>query len=185
MERDEYSPSERALLVKLAHEAIESELEKRALSLDPPSAHLAEPRGAFTTIYLEGKLRGCVGYVLPVLPVYRAVAETALAAASQDTRFLPVSLDEARRLGVSLSILSPLSPIEPQQIEVGRHGLVVTLGSHRGLLLPQVPVEHHWDRSTFLEQTCRKAGLPADAWKTGALLASFTAEVFGDSDLHS
>ena len=185
MERDEYSPSERALLVKLAHEAIESELEKRKLSLDPPSAHLAEPRGAFTTIYLEGKLRGCVGYVLPVLPLYRAVAETALAAASQDTRFLPVSLDEARRLGVSLSILSPLSPIEPEQIEVGRHGLVVTLGSHRGLLLPQVPLEHHWDRSTFLEQTCRKAGLPADAWKTGANLASFTAEVFGDSDLHS
>jgi AmmeMemoRadiSam system protein A len=185
MERDEYSPSERALLVRLAHEAIESELEKRKLSLDPPSAHLAEPRGAFTTIYLEGKLRGCVGYVLPVLPVYRAVAETALAAASQDTRFLPVSLEEARRLEVSLSILSPLSPIEPEQIEVGRHGLVVTLGSHRGLLLPQVPVEHHWDRSTFLEQTCRKAGLPSDAWKTGAILASFTAEVFGDSDLHS
>lgn len=185
MERDEYSPSERALLVRLAHEAIESEREKRTLSLDPPSAHLAEPRGAFTTIYLEGKLRGCVGYVLPVLPVYRAVAETALAAASQDTRFLPVTLEEARQLEVSLSILSPLSPIEPEQIEVGRHGLVVTLGSHRGLLLPQVPVEHHWDRNTFLEQTCRKAGLPSDAWKTGGILASFTAEVFGDSDLHS
>ena len=183
MERDEYSPSERALLVRLAHEAIESELEKRALSLEPPGAHLAEPRGAFTTIYLEGKLRGCVGYVLPVLPVYRAVAETALAAASQDTRFLPVSLEEARRLEVSLSILSPLSPIEPEQIEVGRHGLVVTLGSHRGLLLPQVPVEHNWDLTTFLEQTCRKAGLPLNAWQNGAGIEAFTAEVFGDENL--
>src|ERR1700739_796332 len=180
----EYSQSERTLLVKLAHESIESALEDRVISFDPPSAHLTESRGVFTTIYLEGQLRGCVGYVLPVLSVYRAVAETARAAASQDTRFLPVTLEEARQLEVSLSILSPLSPIEPEQIEVGRHGLVVTLGSHRGLLLPQVPVEHHWDRSTFLEQTCRKAGLPSDAWKTGAILASFTAEVFGDSDLH-
>jgi AmmeMemoRadiSam system protein A len=183
MERNEYSPGERALLVRLAHEAIESELQNRPLSFDSPSAHLAEPRGAFTTIYFEGKLRGCVGYVLPVLSVYRAVAETARAAACQDTRFLPVSLEEARRLAVSLSILSPLSPIEPEQIEIGRHGLVVTLGSQRGLLLPQVPIEHRWDRITFLEQTCRKAGLPSNAWKTGATLASFTAEVFGDSDL--
>jgi AmmeMemoRadiSam system protein A len=111
------------------------------------------------------------------------VAETARAAACQDTRFLPVSLEEARRLAVSVSILSPLSPIEPEQIEIGRHGLVVTLGSQRGLLLPQVPIEHRWDRITFLEQTCRKAGLPSNAWKTGATLASFTAEVFGDSDL--
>jgi AmmeMemoRadiSam system protein A len=120
-----------------------------------------------------------------VQSVYRAVAETARAAASQDTRFVPVSLEEARHLEVSLSILSPLSPIEPEQIEIGRHGLVVTLRSYRGLLLPQVPVEHHWDRITFLEQTCRKAGLPSEAWKAGAALASFTAEVFGDPDLPS
>jgi AmmeMemoRadiSam system protein A len=185
MTSNEYSPGERALLVKLAHEAIESALEHRAISLDPPSAHLAEPRGAFTTIYLEGHLRGCVGYVLPVLSLYRAVAETARAAASQDTRFLPVTLEEARQLEVSLSILSPLSPIEPEQIEIGRHGLVVSLGNHRGLLLPQVPVEHHWDRNTFLEQTCRKAGLLSEAWKSGATLESFTAEIFGDSDLHT
>ena len=183
MSTHEYTLSERVLLVKLAHQAIESALEERAISLDPPSAHLAEPRGAFTTIYLEGHLRGCVGYVLPVLSLYRAVAETARAAASQDTRFLPVTLDEARRLEVSLSILSPLSAIEPEQIEIGRHGLVVSLGNHRGLLLPQVPVEHHWDRNTFLEQTCRKAGLPSEAWKSGATLESFTAEIFGDSDL--
>lgn len=180
-----YSRSERALLVELAHEAIESALEDRVISLHPPSAHLAEPRGVFTTIHLEGQLRGCVGYVLPVLSLYRAVAETARAAASQDTRFLPVTLEEARQLEVSLSILSPLSAIEPEQIEIGRHGLVVTLGNHRGLLLPQVPVEHHWDRITFLEQTCRKAGLASEAWKSGATLESFTAEIFGDSEKSS
>jgi AmmeMemoRadiSam system protein A len=179
---NEYSPKERALLLRLAHRAIESDLEQRALSLEPPSAHLAQPRGVFTTIYLLGELRGCVGYVFPVAPLYRAVAETARAAASQDTRFSPVTRDEAPHLAVSLSVLSPLKQIDPEQVRIGRHGLVVTLAGQRGLLLPQVPVEHGWDRLTFLEQTCRKAGLPADAWKRGATVEAFTAEVFGDAD---
>ncbi|MGC2193293.1 MAG: AmmeMemoRadiSam system protein A [Terriglobales bacterium] len=180
--RNEYSPKERALLLRLAHEAIASALETRALSLEPPSAHLAEPRGVFTTIYMLGELRGCVGYVLPVAPLYRAVAETARAAASQDTRFIPVSRDEVPQLEIALSVLSPLMPIDPKQVEIGRHGLVVSLAGQRGLLLPQVPVEHGWDRVSFLEQTCRKAGLPADAWKRGATLEAFTAEVFEDAD---
>ena len=179
----EYSQKERALLLKLAHEAIESALECRRISEEPPSPHLAEPRGVFTTLYLGGELRGCVGYVFAVAPLYGAVMETARAAASQDTRFPPVSREEAPRLQVSLSILSPLRPIEPDRIEIGKHGLVVSRGVHRGLLLPQVPLEHHWDRQTFLEQTCRKAGLPSDAWKTGATLEAFTAEVFQDPDV--
>jgi AmmeMemoRadiSam system protein A len=178
----EFSPQERRSLLRLAHEAIESTLEDRKISLDPPSAHLGEPRGVFTTIYLHAELRGCVGYLVPVTPLYRAVAETARAAASEDTRFRPVTREEAAQLEVSLSILSPLRPIEPEQVEIGRHGLVVTLAGRRGLLLPQVPVEHQWDRVTFLEQTCRKAGLPADAWKTGATLEAFTAEVFGETE---
>ncbi len=178
----EFSPEERRSLLRLAREAIESALEDRKISLDPPSSHLGEPRGVFTTIYLLGELRGCVGYVVPVTPLYRAVAETARAAASEDTRFRPVTREEAAQLELSLSILSPLRPIEPKQIEIGRHGLVVSLAGRRGLLLPQVPVEHQWDRVTFLEQTCRKAGLPADAWKMGASLEAFTAEVFGESE---
>jgi AmmeMemoRadiSam system protein A len=181
-EMNEYSSKERALLLRLAREAIESALERRTLDLDPPSPHLAEPRGVFTTLYLLGELRGCVGYVLPVASLYRAVAETARAAASQDVRFQPVSREEAPHLQISLSVLSPLTPIDPDRVEIGRHGLVVSLGTQRGLLLPQVPIEHHWDRLTFLEQTCRKAGLPADAWKAGATLAAFTAEVFGDPE---
>jgi AmmeMemoRadiSam system protein A len=182
MDTREFSPQERALLLQVAHAAIESALEDRSIPLDAPTPHLAEPRGVFTTIYLHGQLRGCVGYVFPVPPLYRAVAETARAAASQDTRFFPVTREEAPSLDISLSILSPLSPILPEQVEVGRHGLLISLAGHRGLLLPQVPVEHHWDRITFLEQTCRKAGLPLDAWKQGATLEAFTAEVFGETD---
>jgi uncharacterized protein len=176
----EFSAPERALLLKLAHDAIESRLDEREISLDPPSPHLAEARGAFTTLYYQGKLRGCVGYVAPVVSLYVTVVETARGAAFEDSRFLPVTRAEAPELEVSLSILSQLQPMQPGQIEIGRHGLVVSLGACRGLLLPQVPVEHGWDRITFLEQTCRKAGLRLDAWQAGAKIEAFTAEVFGD-----
>jgi AmmeMemoRadiSam system protein A len=177
---NEFSPEERTLLLRLAHEAIMVALEPRELSLIPPSLHLAEPRGVFTTLYYGGELRGCVGYVLPVSSLYRAVAETARAAAFEDSRFWPVTLEEAPGLEVSLSILSPLKPIQPEEVDLGRHGLLVSMAGHRGLLLPQVPLEHGWDRVAFLQQTCRKAGLPLNAWQTGATLEAFTAEVFGD-----
>ena len=180
LSRGEFSDDERALLLRLAHESILSALEGRDLPLDPPTEHLAQPRGAFTTIYLSGELRGCVGYVLPISPVYRAVADTARAAAFEDSRFGPVTLQEARDLEIELSILSPPEPISAEAIEIGRHGLLITMAGHRGLLLPQVPTEHHWDRKTFLEQTCRKAGLPLDAWQKGAAIEAFTAEIFGD-----
>jgi AmmeMemoRadiSam system protein A len=177
---DEFSPLERSLLLRLAHEAIAAALDQCELSLAPPSAHLAEPRGAFTTLYYQGGLRGCVGYVFPVTPLYRTIAESARGAAFDDSRFSPVTRDESRELQVSLSILSPPRPIQADRIEIGLHGLLVSLGPYRGLLLPQVPVEHGWDRTAFLEQTCRKAGLPPGAWQTGARLEAFTAEVFAD-----
>jgi AmmeMemoRadiSam system protein A len=178
----EYSADERRILLRLAHDSVESLVLEHVPSQEKPGPHLEEPRGVFTTLYLQGKLRGCVGYVAPVLPLHRAVFETARAAASQDTRFSPVTPEEVRDLQVSLSILSPLRPIEAGQLEIGRHGLVVTSGARRGLLLPQVPAEHGWNREEFLEQTCRKAGLYPDAWKSGATLEAFTAEVFGDPD---
>jgi AmmeMemoRadiSam system protein A len=180
VEQGEFSPEERALLLQLAHESILSALEKREIAFDPPVAHLAEPRGAFTSLYLHDQLRGCVGYVLPVSSVYRAVIETARAAAFEDTRFYPVTIEEAPHLQVELSILSPPLPISAGEVEVGRHGLLIGMAGHRGLLLPQVPIEHHWDRETFLEQTCRKAGLPLDAWKHGAVIEAFTAEIWGE-----
>ena len=176
----EFSREERVQLLRLAHDSISSALQNREISLDSPTPHFAELRGAFTSIYLRGELRGCVGYVLPTSPVYRAVAETARAAAFDDNRFPPVTPEEAPHLEIELSILSSPQAIRAEEIEVGRHGLLVSGYGRRGLLLPQVPVEHSWDRTTFLEQTCRKAGLPADAWRKGATVEAFTAEVFGD-----
>ncbi|MBV9573560.1 MAG: AmmeMemoRadiSam system protein A, partial [Acidobacteriales bacterium] len=164
----EFTPEERETLLELARKSIRAALEHRAIDLSPPSAHLAKPRGVFTTLYLHGSLRGCVGNVVPSASVYQTVAETACSAAFEDSRFASVNEEEAPDLQISLSILSPLFPIKPEEIEVGRHGLLISHAGRRGLLLPQVPVEHGWDRLTFLEQTCRKAGLPADAWRSGA-----------------
>lgn len=179
----EFSAEERALLLTLAHRAIEAAVSGAPFKAEPPTPHLAEPRGAFTTLYLRRQLRGCVGYVYPVASVYQTVAETARAAALEDNRFAPVTASEAAGLAVHLSILSPLRPIRAEEVEVGRHGLMVSLGPYRGLLLPQVPVEHGWDRVTFFQQTCRKAGLPLDAWEKGAVLEGFTAEIFGEDGL--
>jgi AmmeMemoRadiSam system protein A len=176
----EYSPEERALLLGLAHRAIETALQGKKVETTPPTPHLAEPRGAFTTLQLEGQLRGCVGYVAPVYPLYRTIVETAVAAAFHDTRISPVKAEEAAHLRVEISVLSPLFPIRPEEVEIGKHGLVISAESRRGLLLPQVPVEHGWDRLTFLAQTCCKAGLPPDAWTRGATLEAFVAEVFGE-----
>ena len=178
----EFTAEERALLLRLAHDSIEAALEGLEISTKPPSAHLSEPRGAFTTLYVKGGLRGCVGYVFPVASLYRTVVETARAAAFGDYRFSPLTSEEARNLTVHLSILSSVEPIRAEDVEVGRHGLVVSHEGRRGLLLPQVSVEHGWGRVTFLEQTCLKAGLPADSWMKGAIVEAFTAEVFGDSE---
>jgi AmmeMemoRadiSam system protein A len=168
------------LLLQGAHRAIISRLENREISFDSPSPHLCEPRGVFTTLYIHQNLRGCVGYPLAIMPLYQAVLETARAAAFEDPRFLPVALAESVDLAISLSVLSPITPVLPEQVQVGRHGLLISDGPCRGLLLPQVAAEHGWDRVTFLEQTCRKAGLAPNAWRTGAKVEAFTAEVFGD-----
>ncbi len=194
----EYSPEQRRTLLRIAHEAILSVVERRPFAAAPPLLPgLSEPRGVFTTLYLQTdlqgdtsgelhrELRGCVGYAMPIAPLYRAVAETARAAAFEDSRFLPVTKEEALKLEVSLSVLSLLFPIHPGAVEVGRHGLIVSQGARHGLLLPQVPVEHGWDRETFLEQTCRKAGLPLDAWRKAATIEAFTAEVFSDAEVET
>jgi AmmeMemoRadiSam system protein A len=120
--------------------------------------------------------------VLPTCSVYQAVAETARAAAFNDNRFAPVTAAEAPKLLIELSILSPPRPVRAEEIVIGEHGLLITWKGRRGLLLPQVPVERNWDAKTFLTETCRKAGLPADAWEKGAVIEGFTAEVFGEKD---
>ncbi len=181
----EFSALERSQLLRLAHEAISSAVAdgdspRAEISLDPPTPHFAEPRGVFTSLYLHQELRGCVGYVFPIHSLYRGVAETARAAAFDDNRFAPVNKEEAAQLQIELSVLTPAQPIRTEEIQIGRHGLLITWEGRRGLLLPQVPAERGWDRTTFLEQTCRKAGLPTDAWLKGATIEAFTAEVFGE-----
>jgi len=180
---NEFSAEERKQLLALAHEAILSAVENREIPLVGPSSRFASQRGAFTTIYLHKSLRGCVGYAFPIAPLYRTIIETARGAAFEDSRFLPVTLAEAHQLEVSLSILSPLKAVRAQEVEIGTHGLLISQHGRRGLLLPQVPLEQGWDRDTFLEESCRKAGLPLDAWRSGAEIEVFTAEIFGDSDL--
>jgi len=176
----EYSATERALLLRLARDSIQAALEGGELDLTPPGPHLAEPHGAFTTLHLAGKLRGCIGYIFPTDSLYKTVADTARAAAFDDPRFEPVTLDELAPLKIEISVLSPLQPTRPDEVVVGTHGLLVIQGNHRGLLLPQVAMEWKWDRETFLAQTCLKAGLPADAWQKDAEVQAFTAEVFGE-----
>jgi AmmeMemoRadiSam system protein A len=177
----EFSAEERGFLLKHAHDSIAAALERRKFDQIPPNQHLAVPRAAFTTLYSRGRLRGCVGHVTPASSLWVTVAETAQAAAFEDSRFQPVTLPEMPFLTAGLSILSPLEPIRTENIEIGRHGLLISWRGRRGLLLPQVAVEHGWDRETFLNETCYKAGLPSDAWRQGATIEAFSAEVFGDN----
>jgi AmmeMemoRadiSam system protein A len=142
---------------------------------------LKEKRGAFVTLQVDGDLRGCVGYPLPVKPLDETIVEMAVAAASQDTRFDPLRPDEMDRLRIEISVLGLPEPVgDPGEVVVGRHGIIVSKGFHKGLLLPQVPAEHGWDRETFLRHGCLKAGLAPDEWKKGAKIEIFTAQVFSE-----
>jgi AmmeMemoRadiSam system protein A len=133
------------------------------------------------TLHLEGALRGCIGYPEAVFPLYQAIIRGAAGAALSDPRFPPVSREEVGALEIEISVLSLLAPIQPDDVVVGTHGLVIEHGEARGLLLPQVPTEWGWDREQFLHHTSLKAGLPGDAWRQGATLFAFTAEVFGEA----
>jgi AmmeMemoRadiSam system protein A len=141
------------------------------------------PRGAaFVTLHAGGRLRGCIGHLDTDDLLPRVVARCAVAACSSDPRFPAVDRSEIDALSIELSILGPLEPIHgAADVEIGRHGLVVEKDWRRGLLLPQVATEWEWNREQFLEHTCRKAGLPPDAWKRGAMLWRFEAEVFGET----
>jgi AmmeMemoRadiSam system protein A len=181
----ELSQDERRVLLAAAREAIAAQLAGRRAERPPASGAMAQRRGAFVTLRRagDGELRGCVGQMEASEPLLDTVAEMAVAAATRDGRFAPVSGRELDSLRLEISVLSPLAPIRPAEVEVGRHGLLLHYGDRRGVLLPQVPVEHSWDRESFLEHTCEKAGLPRDTWKQqGVELFGFTATVFGEDD---
>jgi AmmeMemoRadiSam system protein A len=180
------SSDERRALLDLARRAItEAVCHQRVLDFPIPTGALATPAGAFVTLHCRGRLCGCIGQVVPSESLAATVVHCAIGAATKDPRFRPVPPEELADLEIELSILSPLEPIEPEAVEVGRHGLLVMSDYHRGVLLPQVATEHHWTRERFLEETCAKAGLAPDAWKNpAARVMAFTAEVFSEADFH-
>ena len=152
---------------------------------DAPAAapELPPASGAFVTLKKRGHLRGCIGTLECRRSLLEEIARVAVSAAKEDPRFEPVDPSELNDLDVEVSVLGPLEQIDPRDpaaIVIGRHGLVVEHGRHRGLLLPQVAPEWGWNREEFLAHTCRKAGLPPDAWLRGATVYRFDAEVFGD-----
>ena len=165
-------------LLELARTALEEVVRSGRMSeVAEPSGTLRTPCGAFVTLYKGKHLRGCIGHIEALRPLYLTVRESARAAALDDPRFDPVTPAELPSLRLEISILSHLVDIAPQQVEVGRHGLVISRGAQLGLLLPQVAVEWNWGREQFLEETYLKAGLPADAWRHGARIRAFTAQV--------
>jgi AmmeMemoRadiSam system protein A len=170
--------SERQRLLDLARGAVEEAVRRGKISEVVETAEaLQAPCGAFVTLHLGERLRGCIGHVVTTKPLYLTVRACALAAAFEDPRFDPVTAAELPGLALEISILSPLEDIAAREVEIGRHGLLISRGVRRGLLLPQVAVECKWNREQFLEATCLKAGLPADAWREGSRIQAFTAQV--------
>ena len=178
----------RVFLLRLARQAIGARLAGRragellAETSRAPAA-VRERAGVFVSLHRSGALRGCVGLVESPLPLYRAVMDAAVAAATQDPRFPPLAAAELLEIELEISVVSQPQPVTLEKIRIGWHGLIVSQGRTRGLLLPQVAVERGWSPERFLEETCRKAGLAADAWQRGARVEAFQAEVFGEKTL--
>ena len=175
------TPEQRRVLLELARSSIHSQVAGCA-AVSRCSMELPDASGVFVTIKRHGRLRGCLGTLQNRAGLAAEVARCAADAATEDPRFPPVSREELADLDVEISVLGPLEAIEPRPdaFDIGVHGLVAEQGFRRGLLLPQVAIEWDWDGEQFLRQTCMKAGLPPDAWRHGARLYRFAAEVFGD-----
>jgi len=167
-------------MLALARAAILRALTGTAAKLpEPQPVCFSLRRGVFVTIHVHGKLRGCIGVIEGHEPLRDTIAHCAESAAFRDSRFSALRPDEMSGLQVEISILSELTPLTPDQVEIGRHGLLIASAHRHGLLLPQVAVEHHLTREEFLEETCRKAGLPDDGWKRNdTQLYGFTCEIF-------
>ena len=174
------SPEEKKELLALARRTLESFVRNGTVPpYDTGNIHFTDPRGAFVTLTKKGDLRGCIGYIEPVAPLYKAVQQCAVYAASEDPRFAPVTPRELSDIAVEISVLTtPRKITDARLVQVGRHGLIMSRAGRRGVLLPQVATENGWEREEFLSQACLKAGLPADDWKKGATIEVFEAIVF-------
>jgi len=174
--------ADQQLLLQIARQAVASYLAGHSPRFPEvlPGA-LTEIRGIFVTLHKGGELRGCIGNIHAAGPLYRTVAECAIAAAVGDPRFMPLMAAELPAVQFEISVLSPLERVlDVRQIEIGKHGLMITKQHARGLLLPQVPVALGWTRERFLQETCRKAGLRPDDWRENATIQSFKAVVFSE-----
>ncbi len=182
MEDSPLSEQEKETLLSVARQSIKTYLEENKphdFEITFPS--LLEKRGAFVTLKTDHALRGCIGTFITEKSLYETVVEMAIAAATKDPRFRPLDLDELDNTSIEISALSKLNLIDDvSKIEVGKHGIFIVKGLFKGVLLPQVAIENMWDRNTFLEHTCIKAGLPPDAWKEGCEIYIFSAEIFGE-----
>ena len=180
------SISDKQYLLKTARIAIESAINDAvpATFNDCPSL-LTKPCGAFVTLHEEGELRGCIGYTDAVRPLLQTVQEAAAKAATEDPRFTALTPDELAMIEIEISVLSPMKLVHNiNEIEIGKHGLLIERKHSRGLLLPQVPVEYGWDVKTFLNQTARKAGLRSSSWNDSETkLFTFTAEIFSEQSV--
>ncbi len=178
------SATDRAALLGIARGAVLSRLGIAPAPALPTSGPLAEPRGAFVTVHVAGDLRGCIGSLRPSGTLAETVSRMAVAAASEDPRFLPVRADEIAELQVAVSVLAPPYRLDDRRsVKVGTHGLIVRRDWHRGALLPKVAVEHGWDADAFLKHACLKAGLPANAWEEPETeVEVFEAEEFGEGE---
>ena len=177
------SAEDRRRLLAVARQAVEDALAGRPPRLVEPEGVFARLAGVFVSFHLDGELRGCIGHPDGNQMLATVVPQCAVSAATGDPRFDAVSAGELARCVIEISVLGPITAVrDPAEIVVGRDGLIAEQGWRRGLLLPQVAVEHGWDRDAFLERTCAKAGLPPGAWRRGAAISRFVAEVFDDAD---
>ena len=178
--------AEKRQLLEIARKSVESIVSKNKVYQLPANlpASLVQDRGAFVTLKENGELRGCIGYTVAMQPLAQTVRDVAAFAALRDTRFRPVAGSELSQLKYEVSVLSPMRRVsDVSQIKIGEHGLMIVKGRTRGILLPQVALEEHWDRNTLLDETAMKAGLPAKAWRDkDADLFMFTAVVFGETE---
>jgi len=178
------APVERAALLGVARAAVRHHLGIGPAPDLPERGALGEPRGAFVTLRAGGELRGCIGSFTPQGSLARTVAEMAVAAASRDPRFQPLRAEELEALRLRISVLGPMRPMrDPSEIAIGRDGISIRRGWHRGTLLPVVAAESGWDAVTFLSRTCLKAGLPPGAWREpDAVVELYAAEELGDAE---
>ena len=178
------SVEEKQILLRLARQTVEDYLSHgMAPEPDTNSPALLEHRASFVTLTDRDsdELRGCRGEYRACRPLIESVAQMSIASAIDDPRFPPVTLAELGRIRIEINVLTEPVSILPDQIEVGRHGLLIKSGYHSGLLLPEVPVQYGWSREEFLAWLCRKAGLPEDGWSApGARLFGFEAETWGE-----